>query len=157
MSKTKIHGWLCPGEVSGRFLMLPPDIYESPQFQALKPAARDFYIFLNAYRETEPQRACLQKVLTEYNRILDLGLSDFEINEEARPGKHTKYNKGYFVAPLKHLEKHGYKKGYITKLKKELIDKGFIKVVYGGKGRFNGWNQNATVYQFIGNWQRSED
>lgn len=152
-SKTKIHAWLCAGEVSGRFLMLPPDIYENPQFQALKPAARDFYIFLNAYRETEQQRACLQQALTEYNRILDLGLTEFDIANESRPNKKTKYIKGYFVAPLKHLEQHGYKKGYVTKLKKELEEKGFIKAVYGKKGRYSGWNQNVTIYQFTTGWQ----
>ena len=154
---TKIHKWLCPGEVSGRFLMLPPDIYENANFQALKPAARDFYIFLNAYRETEPQRACLHEALTEYNRLEDLGLTEFDINEEARPGKHTKYNQGYFVAPLKHLEKHGYKKSYVTKLKKELIEKGFIRIAYGGKGRYCGWNQNATIYQFVNTWQQAKE
>lgn len=154
---SKIHNWLCPGEVSGRFLMLPPDIYENKNFQALKPAARDFYIFLNAYRETEPQRACLHEALTQYNRLYDLGLSDFDIQNEARPGKGSKFNKGYFVAPLKHLVKHGYKRGYITKLKQELIAKGFIRIAYGGKGRYNAWNENVTIYQFISDWQQAKE
>ena len=157
MTKNKIHGWLCPGEVSGRFLMLPPELFEAPQFQLLTPAAARLYIFLNVYRETEPQRACLHEALTEYNRIYDLGLTDFDINEQARPGKSSKFNKGYFVAPLKHLEAHGFKKNYVTKLKKELIAKGFIRIAYGGKGRFNGWNQNTTVYQFISDWQQATE
>ncbi len=153
MSKSKIHGWLCPGEVSGRFLMLPIEVYEAPQFQSLTPAARDFYIFLNVYRESEEQRACLYEALTEYNRLYDLGLSDFDIQNEARPGKGSKFNSGYFVAPMKHLEKHGYKKDYVKRLKRQLIDQGFIKIAYGGKGKYCGFHGNVTIYQFITKWQ----
>ena len=156
-SKSRIHGWLCPGETSGRFLMLPPELFYNPQYQALTPAAGRFYIFLNVYRESEEQRACLFEALTEYNRIYDLGLSDFDIQNEARPTKGSKYNQGFFVAPMKHLEAAGFKKNYVTKLKKELIDTGFIKIAYGKKGRFNGWNQNTTVYQFIKDWQQAND
>ena len=108
--------------------MLPPELFYNPQYQALTPAAGRFYIFLNVYRESEEQRACLFEALTEYNRLYDLGLSDFDIQNEARPTKGSKYNQGYFVAPMKHLEAAGFKKNYVTKLKKELIDKGFIKI-----------------------------
>ena len=152
---TKIHKWLCPGGVSGRFLMLPPELYQSEAWQRLTPAARDFYIFLNVYRETEQQRAALFETLTAYNRVLDLGLSDFDINEEARPGKHTKYNQGYFVCPIKHLEEYGYKKDTVKGLKKQLIDNGFMKVKYSGIGRVQGFQNNITVYQFISTWQGS--
>lgn len=150
----KMKHWLYTGDVSGTFGMIPTDIYEYPQVQALKPAARDFYIFLNIYRNTEEQRACLYNALTEYNRILNLGWNDQDITEQARPNKRTVYDNGYFVAPMKHLEARGYKKNYVTKLKKELIEAGFIKVVYGGKGRYGGWNENTTVYQFIGDWKK---
>ena len=155
MSKgnTKIHKWLCPGGVSGRFLMLPPELYQSEAWQRLTPAARDFYIFLNVYRETEQQRAALFETLTAYNRVLDLGLSDFDINEESRPGKHTKYNQGLFVCPKKHLEEYGYKKNTVKGLKKQLIDSGFIKRVYAGIGRAQGFQNHVPVSQFVSAWQ----
>lgn len=152
--KTKIHEWLCPGDVSGRFLMLPPELYQSPQWQALKPAARDFYVFLNVYRETEQQRSCLHKVLTAYNSALNIGLTDFDITNEARPGKHTKYNSGYFVCPEEHFEEYGYKKSYVKDLKKQLIDNGFMRIAYSGIGRVQGFKNNITVYQFTRNWQQ---
>lgn len=133
--------------------MLPPELYQSTKWQALKPAARDFYIFLNTYRETEQQRACLFEALTGYNRVLDLGLSDFDIDAEARPNKHTKYNQGYFVCPEEHYKEYGYKKDYVRKLKKQLIDSGFIRVKYQGLGRALGFKKNITVYQFISDWQ----
>ena len=153
---SKIDKWLYPDEISGRFLMLPPELYEAPQWQHLTPAARDLYIFLNTYRQTEQQRACLHEALTEYNRIFNLGMTEFDINNEARPQKGSKFNKGYFVAPEKHLTAAGYKKNYVTKLKKQLIENGFIRIAYGGKGKYNAWNQNTTVYQFISEWKRRE-
>ena len=54
---------------------------------------------------------------------------------------------------MKQLEAYGYKANYAAKLKRELIDNGFIKVKYGGKGKFNGWNENVTVYQFVSDWK----
>lgn len=149
----KIHPWLYSDVSVGKFLMLPPELLEEPAYQKLSQAARYFYIVLNVHRETEIQRKCLYNTLHDYNRILDLGMTDFDIENEATPRKHSKNIKGYFVAPLKHLEMYGYKKSYVTKLKKELIDNGFIRVVYGGKGKRNGWNENVTVYQFIRDWQ----
>ena len=154
MSSTpKIHKWLYSDELSGKFLMLPPDLFEEPAYQELSHAARLFYIVLCVHKETEIQRACLFKALTEYNTILGLGLTDNDILDEATPNKRTKFTSGYFVAPIKHLEAYGYKKNYVTKLKKELIDKGFIKVKYGQKGKYNGWNENVTVYQFSNEWK----
>lgn len=152
-AKTKIHKYLYGDEVSGKFLMLPPELFEEPAFQKLSHAARTFFILLATHKETEQQRACLYEALQEYNRIFDLGLSEQEITDEAKPNKRTKYTHNYFVIPLKQMELYGYSKSYITKLKKELVDAGFIKVKFGGKGKYNGWNENVTVYQFISDWK----
>lgn len=150
---TKIHSWLC-FETSGRFLMLPPELYEAPAFQSLNSAERDFYIFLNTYRETEQQRACLYETLTAYNKYLDLGLTDFDINQECRPNKGTKYNSGFFVCPKSHLEEYGYNENTVKPLKRKLRDKGFIKIAYQGLGAVLGFQNNITVYQFITEWQK---
>jgi hypothetical protein len=81
-------------------------------------------------------------------------MNDFDIMTEAKPDAKTgDYSHGYFVATEKQLVQYGYKKKYISKLKSELIEKGFIKVVYGGKGRYSAWNKNVTVYQFIDAWK----
>ena len=155
MSRTpKIHKWLYSGELSGRFLMLPPELFEDPAFQKLSFTARYFYVALCLNKETECQRACLYKSLEEYNRIFDLGLTEQDIRDEATPNKRTKNQSGLFVAPVKQMEQYGFKKNYQTKLKKELIQHGFIKVKYGGKGRYGGWNENVTVYQFSNEWKK---
>lgn len=155
MSSTpKIHKWLYSDELSGKFLMLPPELFEEAAFQKLSHAARLFYIVLCVHKETEIQRRCLYNALRDYNEIYELGLNEEDILNEATPNKRTKYTSGYFVAPIKQLAAYGYKPNYITKLKKELIDKGFIKVKYGQKGKYNAWNENVTVYQFTNDWKK---
>lgn len=140
--------------LSNRFLMLPPELFESKAFQELSIAARLLYITICTHKQAEIQRVCLKKSLEEYNHIYELGMSEGEIYDEATPNKRTKYTNNYFVFPNKHAEAYGFKKNYCTKLMKELIQKGFIKVAYGGKGRYNGWNANVTVYQFSNEWKK---
>lgn len=158
---TKIHRWLYRDneyglQLSGKFLMLPPELFEEKAFQSLSYGARYFYILLCVHKETDIQRACLYKALQEYNEVCGLGLADIDIQNEAKPGKRTKITSGYFVAPIKQMQAYGLKKSYITKLKKELMEKGFIKAVYAQKGRFGGWNENVTVYQFSNDWKREK-
>lgn len=151
----KIHPWLAP-EMTGKFSMIPPELGVHPAFNRLTLAAQLLYIKLNMYKETEQQRRNLYKALKDYNTLYDLGMTDFDIEAEATPRKHTKYSSGYFVFPEKVHEEWGFTTSYVSKLKKQLIDNGFIRVVYGGKGRYNGWNTNETVYQFIDKWQEIE-
>ena len=153
---SKIHKWLYEGDTPSRFLMLPPELYQAPQWQALKPAAREFYIFLNTYRETEQQRACLFQVLTAYNKAQGLGLSDFDIENESRPKRGSKYINGYFVCPIEHLKEYGYKPDYVKKLKKQLMTAGFIERKYYGIGRELGFKNNITVYQFVSTWKKGK-
>lgn len=140
--------------LSNRFLMLVPELFESKAFQCLTYAAQLLYVVLCVHKQTEIQRACLKKSLEEYNRIFELGMSEGEIYDEATPNKRTKYTNNYFVFTEKHMEAYGFKKNYVTKLMKELKQKGFIKVAYGGKGRYGGWNTNVTVYQFSDEWKK---
>lgn len=150
----KIHKWLYADELSGKFLMLPPELFEETAFQKLSHAARQFYIVLCVHKETEIQRSCLYNALQEYNQIFDLGMTEQDILNEAKPNKRTKYTSGYFVAPVKHLSAYGYKANYVTKLKAELIDNGFIRIKWGKKGKYNAWNENTTVYQFSNAWKK---
>ena len=145
--------WLYDQEVSGKFLMLPPELYEEPAFQKLSHAARNFYILLNLHKQTEIQRGCLLQALKDYNQIFDLKLTDGDLLDEATPNKRTKRTHGYFVMPQKHLKMYGYSAQYANKLKKELIEAGFIRVAYGGKGKYSSWSENVTVYQFTDTWK----
>lgn len=133
--------------------MLPPELFEEPAFQGLSHAARNFYILLNVHKQTEIQRGCLLQALKDYNQIFDLHMTDVDLLDEATPNKRTKYTHGYFVMPQKHLAMYGYSAQYANKLKKELIDAGFIRTVYGGKGKHSAWSENVTVYQFSDDWK----
>lgn len=155
--ESRIHKYLYEDTTADRFLMLPPELFESPAFQELSHAGRLFYILLATHKETWAQQTLLQKVLADYNQILNLGMTKEDIENEALPNKKARGRHDYFVAPSQYIaDNYGYSMSYITKLKKELMDKGFIKAVYGQKGKYNGWNQNETVYQFISDWKRKD-
>lgn len=140
-------------EISGKFTMIPPELYEAEKVQALSPQARDFYVFLNVYRSTEQQQACLYRILTEYNKVQGLGMSDLDIQNEAILSKNCKCNQGLFVAPKSYIEKYGYTDSKAKRYKRELIAKGFIKRKYYGLGYIQGYENNITVYQFTNDWK----
>lgn len=148
-TSASIPKWLYDECCSGFFCMIPPDILESKNFQGLSYAAKIFYITLNIHKNTKRQRDLLYKTLDEYNRIFDLGMSEDRLEDEALPNRKTKYTSGYFVAPETHMKEYGYSKSYQSKLKRELIKKGFIRIKWGGKGKYSAWDKNVTVYQFI--------
>ena len=149
----KIHPWIYRIEASEKFLMLTPDLFEDDGFRELTHAGRLFYILICVHKETDQQRNCLLKALRDYNEIENLGWTEKDILDQAMPNKRSRFTDGYFVIPLKHLEQYGYSAQYASKLKKELIDKGFIKVVFSAKGKFNAWNLNCTIYQFSNTWK----
>ena len=157
-NKPRFHKWLCPIEpknMSGVFSMIPPEIFRTEEVKNLSPAGRAFYICLNIHKETLEQQHLLYTVLTEYNNLFGLGLSEIDIFYEAYPFRAKKDNlsHGYFVIPDKHLKQYGYSPQYASKLKKELIKKGFIRIKYGGKGKCSVWSKNVTIYQFIDKWK----
>ena len=155
--QVKIHPW-AGGEVSaGWFAMIAPELAMEPKFRKLSHAARAFYLTLVMHRETEIQQKTLYTTLTQYNTILGLGMTDFDIKNECFPSRKSKYTRGLFVAPQAHLELYGYGKNYVSMLKKELIEAGFIRLVYGGKGRFCGFSKNCSVYAFCNDWMNEEN
>ncbi|SEM67432.1 hypothetical protein SAMN04487770_1633 [Butyrivibrio sp. ob235] len=153
----KIKHYLYSDCLPEKFLMLPPELLTDPTFQSLSYAGRYFYILLATNRETEEQRNELYKTLKEYNQLLDLGMSDEDINDQSRINKRTVQDKGYFVFSETFYKPYGLKASYVTKLKKELIEKGFIEVAYGGKGKHTAWDKNVTIYRFSSKWKRKDD
>lgn len=155
MGKKSIPKRYCCNEyMSGKFSMVTPELLEHDGFQNLSYGAQMFYIVLLTHKETDQQRSCLFATLKEYNEILNLGMTDVDIRTEATPNARSgNYSHGYFVAPSKQLEQYGYTRANITRLKNELIEKGFIRAAFGGKGKYNGWNKNVTIYQFIDTWK----
>lgn len=160
-----IHEYLCrdKDEISGKFLMLPPELFEEKAFQSLTHAARTFYIVCAVHKESDVQRSCLKKALEDYNTLHGYGWTKNDILGMAMPNKRTKpfsrdkkCSRNYFCIPQKHLKCYGYRPAYTTKLKNELMQKGFIRIAFGGKGKWNGWNENVTVYEFSTAWKTQE-
>lgn len=153
---SKVHKWLFDDDLGGQFLMLPPELLEMDAFQDLTHAARMFYIVLNVHKETSQQRDALLQTMKEYNDLLGWGKTKDDLEKEAAPNKKTKDTQthGFFVCPEKHLKAYGYSSQYANKLKRELIEHGFIRIVAGGKGKSKGWDKNVTLYQFSSMWKR---
>lgn len=156
--QNKIKDYLYSEHVSEKFLMLPPDLLTDPTFQELTFAERYFYITIAVHRETNEQRYVLEKTLKEYRPIVEelSKLSDDDIKDQAYINKHTKHDLKYFVMPESQLKQYGFTKSYVTKIKKGLIEKGFIRIVCGGKGKYTAWKNNITLYQFCNIWKKAD-
>lgn len=152
--KPRIPPYLRGDEYSGNFAMIPPDLFEMEGFKNLTYAARAFYLMIAAHVTSMQQRECLYNALQEYNQILSLGLTEEDIKESAWGNKRAHTFSRLFVIPESHLKNYGYSAAYANKLKKELIEKGFIKIKYGGKGKYTAWSKNVTVYEFVSEWKK---
>lgn len=147
--------WLYPfnrDEISGKFVMIPYELYESPIYEKLSHNARDLYIAINTFRNTDTQRNILFNALTEYNQILCLGMTEQDIKLQAYPQPKHKGDLGYFVAPEKYFIGHGFSSTRFSDGKRELMEHGFFTAKFGGQGRYNGWNKNVTVFRFSSSW-----
>lgn len=151
--KPNIPPYLYESEFCGNFAMIPPDLYEAQAFQELSHAARNFYVLLAVNATSQAQKQCLYQTLKAYNDILQLGMSEEDVKYATWGNKRQHTFSTLFVIPAKQLEVYGYTPQYANKLKHELINHGFIKVAYSGKGRATGWSQNVTIYQFSGAWK----
>ena len=153
---SNIHSWVDPANGDRTpYLQLPCDFLKEPAFTDLPFAARLFYITLCVHKESIEQQACLEQSLKSYNEIFDLNMTDQDIKCEARPHKRiSKFVDGrMFVIPEKQLKEYGYSTQYACKLKKILIEKGFIEEVYAHKGKYDGWSKNVTIYRFSDKWK----
>ena len=152
--KAKIPPYLYKDEVSRNFAMIPPDLLEAEEFQALGHAARLFYITICVHVATEEQRSCCYQTLMAYRDILKLDMSDEDVKYATWGNRRTSTFSRLFVFPESHMKAYGYTSQYANKLKKELIEHGFIRVKYAGKGKHTGWSKNVTVYEFSDEWKK---
>lgn len=153
----KYDEWLyCHPDCENAFAMVTADLLESKQFMSLSYAARFFYIILAAHKKTTSQRQCLYMTLKDYHRIQNDGKSDLDIQFEAGTLKRQKKDSPFFVIPEKQLREYGLTGSYATKLKNELIEKGFISEVFFTKDKNGYSNYNSktpTLYRFSSKWK----
>lgn len=149
--------YLC-GDNDGKrdFAMIKANLLQAEGFQELSRPAQLFYLTCCAHKNTEMQRQCLYKTLEEYHALLDDDISKYDLQLEAGQVKNCKDDKMYFVFPSSHLKLYGISPQYASKYKKELIQKGFIRVVGNekGKGKANmDFSKRITIYAFTTKWK----
>lgn len=150
----KVPSYLYFDDSDSNFSMITSNLLSSKEFQELSYAGRMFYIVLVTHKNTPEQRNCLYSSLKEYYMILGIDKPDVDIKCDAGLYPKAIKHSMLFVIPQKQLAQYGYSPQYASKLKKELIEHGFIKIKYGGKGKYNAWNDNVTVYEFTNDWKK---
>lgn len=146
--KRKIPPYLCGNEEPENFAMIPPELIRNERFLQLKPAAALFYLKLCIYVHTPEQKQTLYCTLKEYNERLGLGWNDEDIKYKTWGNKRTGKQPTLFVCPESHMKEYNYTSQYTNKLRRELVKAGFIKPVFGGKGRNTAFSKNVTVWEF---------
>lgn len=156
---SKIDKWLYTEKFDENFLMLPWELYEEEAFIKLNRTPRDFYIALNTFYHTTRQQNLLFANLHRYNELglIHPQMTDEDIANEAFLARKYKYRKGLFVAPENDFIKIGFTSGQVSNMKKILEEAGFISIVCGGKGKYDGWSNNATIYKFSNKWKKGDN
>ena len=128
------------------------DLLLSDQFQDLSMAARSFYLTLVVHKNSFDQSQCLFNALKEHFKLIGKSITDEELKHLCGDYSKSRKYSDLFVMPAVQIERYGYSLSYITKLKKELEDKGFIKVFANEKKRGK-VDKVVTIYQFVNDWK----
>lgn len=154
--KKHIQSYLYYQDEDSNFAMITSDLLSCSAFINLSHAARLFYIELCVYKNTVEQSQKLYVTLKDYYSALGIEKPEIDLKTEA--GQNPKIQSKKFVAPEKaFIKDYGYTKAYITKLKKTLIDEGFIKVYANGKGvgcANPDYSTRYTIYEFVNDWKK---
>ncbi len=159
--KKEIPSYLYDDDPFCNFAMVTSNLLASKQFTELSKAARAFYLTCAVHKQTLEQSTCLFNALKEYYTLFGEEKTDYDLRLMAGQEKKAKIKSPYFVIPQSQLEQYGYTKQYATKLKKELIDKKFIKVfanekkhsTHNTQGGNRDFSRRVTIYQFINDWK----
>ena len=161
MSKKKkqLPSYVYHDDAFSNFSMVTSNLLQSAPFQNLSHAARAFYIVLVTHKNTALQRECLYNALKDYHKLTGKDVSDFDLAIEAGTHCKQKYDSPLVVIPEKQLKEYGYTAQYANKLKKELIEKGFIEIFANGKSiskesYCSCSSKRPTIYKFVNTWKR---
>lgn len=154
----EIPSYLYESDSGSNYSRVTSDLLMSKSYQELSHAARAFYIVLVTHKHTKIQSETLFNSLKEYYERLGI-----EKTKEDLQGESDQWEKWHggeskkFVIPEKQLKEYGYSSAYASKLKRELIEKGFIKVFANrkGKGAINqDYSKSVTIYEFSNAWKK---
>lgn len=146
---------------SEKFCPMSTDIDENKTFQKLTFGAKYLYKTICASVFSDYERKACKAVILNYAELGYLcnddgtPFSDGDIIEKigGKLGKNHTLHTKWFICPDAFTKKWGLPASTACKLKKELIEKGFIEVVCEGKGRYCGYTKNATIYKFSDKWK----
>lgn len=159
MSKSKnpknqpLASWECDQNTSSKWSKISIDLMTSPAFTKLTMAARLFYIAILVNKHDTNQSQCLYNALRDYYNMIGEDVTDEDLKYLCGDYDHCRKTSTKFVFPEKQFEAYGFKAPYVSKIKKELIAAGFIKVFANkkAKGRVD---LNVTIYELSDAWKR---
>lgn len=155
MSKDKRPPFTYETDSSSPFGMITNDLLRAKAFQELSRTAQIFYVMCVAHKSDHAQSKLLYTAL-EYYYANDDSKTKEDIKADAGQYRKTINNTTKFVFPEEHLEEYGFSAQAGNKYKKELIDKGFIKIAHQDKAHMldGKWIRMPTVYEFISKWKK---
>ena len=144
--------WQYHNDPNSIWAKVSTDLLLSEQFQDLSLATRSFYMTLIVHKNSYDQSQCLFNALKSHFELIGKPITDEELKYLCGDYSKSRRFSNLFVMPATQIERYGYSLSYITKLKKELEDKGFIKV-YANEKKRGKIDTAVTIYQFTNNWK----
>lgn len=127
----------------------------SPAFSKLSMAARLFYIAILVNKHDLCQSQCLYNALSDYYKLTGEDITEADINYQCGDYDHCSKTATKFVFPEKQFTAYGFGASYVTKIKKELMDAGFITVFANKKSRGRE-DLAVTIYELSDNWKKKK-
>lgn len=120
--------WEYNQDPQSRWAKISIDLLTAPAFIDLSYAARMFYISILVHKHDSLQSQCLYNSLRDYYNIIGEDVSEEDLKYHCGDYEHCRKAAPKFVFPEKQFIKYGFSAPYATKIKKELVEAGFIKV-----------------------------
>lgn len=155
MSKDKRPPFTYETDPGSPFGMITNDLLRAKSFQELSRTAQIFYIICIAHKADTSQSKALYKALQYYYASID-GMTEEDVKSDSGQNRKTIIHTTKFVFPEEQLKEYGFSAQAGNKYKKELIDKGFIRIAHQDKAHLMGgaWIRMPTVYEFINDWKK---
>lgn len=161
--KQSIPPFLCPEEHSEKFVMFPPDLFENEAYNELTYQARQLYLVMAMNTTTQEEQRVCRAVLDWYIQIgvIEDMTEDAKVIKTGGMYQGIYHNAEWFIFRQVDAERKGFPtRSRTDAYKKELCEKGFIKVICQGKGRMSSgkdgtkkFSKNATLYAFSNKWK----